>query len=582
MAKVNGNLIFNADASAEIRNVFLHRLTTTERDALGLGPLQESQTIYNTTVGKFQYWDGTSWQNTASEDFVVELRDSFDGKPSVRLATVTALPAYTAAGSGVGKTLTADFNGVLSLDGEAAALNDRVLVKDEATSHVDHGIYDVTDPGSGGSPWILTRSTDTDEDAEITANMYVFVSEGTQADSGWILLTNDPIIVDTTTLQFDQFSTPGFSGSIDDLSDVTLTTPAAGDVLLHDGGTKFLNKNIQFIYESSAFALPEITDVTTVADVSGSLSGTHFLLDSPTTAYYVWMDVATRAETSVISFAGVANGAAFGGNGNPGLYWSFGDGFAGTALPFYVWYDVTDVGGGNTDPTPFPATEGITVAILAADTAAAIMALTNTALNTFLHLGSTAIVTSVPATPTATDLTMTNVATGTAADAAAATAGGAGVAIGAITQGLNVAVDPSVAGRTSITVPIIADTTDTTVASATQAAIDVEGDFGAIIPSGAVVTITNAAVDNVPDAVDFNTGFTILVTQQGVTTAVTTHAINHNLGQKYCNVTVVNDSDFVILPLTIEFIDTNNLTITISSGLDVKAVIIGFEGVGLN
>ncbi|KKN22050.1 hypothetical protein LCGC14_0919120 [marine sediment metagenome] len=581
MAKVNGNLIFNADASAEIQNVFLHRLTTTERDALGLGPLQESQTIYNTTVGKFQYWDGTSWQNTASEDFVVELRDSFDGKPSVRLATVTALPAYTAAGSGVGKTLTADFNGALSLDGETAALNDRVLVKNEATSHVDHGIYDVTDPGSVGSPWILTRSTDTDEDAEITANMYVFVSEGTQADSGWILLTNDPIIVDTTALQFDQFSTPGFSGSIDDLSDVTLTTPAAGDVLLHDGGTKFLNKNIQFIYESSAFALPEITDVTTVADVSGSLSGTHFLLDSPTTTYYVWMDVATRAEITVISFTGVANGAAFGGNGNPGLYWSFGDGSAGTALPFYVWYDVTDVGGGNTDPIPFPATEGITVAILAADTATAVMTKTDTALNAFLHLGSTSIVTSSPGTPGVSDLTMTNVATGIAADAAAATAGGAGVAIGAITQGLNVAVDPSVPGRTRITVPIIADNTNTTVASATQAVIDVEGDFGASV-LGAVVTITNAAVDNVPDAVDVDTGFTILVTQQGVTTAVTTHAINHNLGQKYCNVTVVNDSDFVILPLTIEFIDTNNLTITISSGLDVKAVIIGFEGVGLN
>ena len=279
--------------------------------------------------------------------------------------------------------------------------------------------------------------------------------------------------------------------------------------------------------------LPEITDVTTVADVGGSLSGTHFLLDSPTTAYYVWMDVATRAETSVISFVGVASGASFLGGGAPGLYWSFGDGpiaAGGTALPFYVWYDVTDLGGGNTDPTPFPATEGITVAILAADTATAVMTKTDAALNAFLHLGSTAIVTSSPGTPGASDLTMTIIVLGAAADAAAATAGGAGVAIGAITQGLNVAVDPSVAGRTGITVPIIAEDTDISVATATQAAIDAEGDFGASV-LGAVVTVTNAAVNDVPDAVAGTTGFTILVTQQGVTTAVTTHAINHNLGQ---------------------------------------------------
>ncbi|KKM79173.1 hypothetical protein LCGC14_1352580 [marine sediment metagenome] len=35
----------------------------------------------------------------------------------------------------------------------------------------------------------------------------------------------------------------------------------------------------------------EVTDVTTVADIAGSLGGTHFLLDSPTTQYYVWYDV---------------------------------------------------------------------------------------------------------------------------------------------------------------------------------------------------------------------------------------------------------------------------------------------------
>lgn len=37
--------------------------------------------------------------------------------------------------------------------------------------------------------------------------------------------------------------------------------------------------------------LPETTDVTTVADVAGNLGGKHFLLDTPSVAYYVWIDV---------------------------------------------------------------------------------------------------------------------------------------------------------------------------------------------------------------------------------------------------------------------------------------------------
>lgn len=42
---------------------------------------------------------------------------------------------------------------------------------------------------------------------------------------------------------------------------------------------------------SEKIAVPEITTVETVADVSGSLDGTYFTISSPTDNYYVWMDV---------------------------------------------------------------------------------------------------------------------------------------------------------------------------------------------------------------------------------------------------------------------------------------------------
>lgn len=123
-------------------------------------------------------------------------------KDPVRLATDAALPANTAGGSGVGKTLTADANGALTVDGVGVATNDRVLVKDEATGS-DRGIYDVTTPGSGGTPYVLTRATDFDEDAEVDGGVLVSVQEGTaNAETTWMLSTDEPITVDTTSLTF--------------------------------------------------------------------------------------------------------------------------------------------------------------------------------------------------------------------------------------------------------------------------------------------------------------------------------------------------------------------------------------------
>ena len=135
-------------------------------------------------------------------------------KNSVRLGTVAPLPTNTAAGTGVGKTLTADANGILTIDGVTPNIGDRILVKNEqgagVGADVDNGIYVVTDPGTAGSAWVLTRSTDMDEDAEAPPNAFTFVSEGaTQADTGWFIITDSAITVDTTPITWDQFNGGG-------------------------------------------------------------------------------------------------------------------------------------------------------------------------------------------------------------------------------------------------------------------------------------------------------------------------------------------------------------------------------------
>lgn len=151
----------------------------------------------------------TAGTDAVNRDYVQAYAAGLDWKQSVRLATTAALPANTAAGSGVGKTLTADANGALSVDGVAVVVGNRILVKDE-TPGSDNGIYVVTAAGDGSNPYVLTRATDSDQNAEVTDGMAVFVGEGTSnLDTGWVLITNDPITVDTTALVFTQFTGTG-------------------------------------------------------------------------------------------------------------------------------------------------------------------------------------------------------------------------------------------------------------------------------------------------------------------------------------------------------------------------------------
>ena len=131
-----------------------------------------------------------------------------DGKASVKVGTTTVLPTVVAAGSGVGKTLTASSVGILTIDTIATVLGDRILVKNQVAG-ADNGIYEVTTEGTAGVAFILTRATDADgtPTGEVTSGMYTFIEEGTDNENeGWMLATNNPIVLDTTALVFTQFS----------------------------------------------------------------------------------------------------------------------------------------------------------------------------------------------------------------------------------------------------------------------------------------------------------------------------------------------------------------------------------------
>lgn len=90
--------------------------------------------------------------------------------------------------------------------GTAVANADRVLVKNEATA-ANNGIYVVTQIGTAGTPYILTRATDANTNTTITPGLFTFIEQGsTNGAQGWVLSTSGAITVGTTALNFSQFS----------------------------------------------------------------------------------------------------------------------------------------------------------------------------------------------------------------------------------------------------------------------------------------------------------------------------------------------------------------------------------------
>lgn len=148
----------------------------------------------------------TTAGSATSKAYVDNLAYGLSWKNPVRLATTAALPANTSAGSGVGKTLTADANGALTVDSVSVAVNDRILVKNE-TPGSDNGIYVVTATGDGSNPYVLTRATDYDGSptGEVKAGDAVLVTAGTVNNGAqYVNNTSGTITVDTTAMTWVQ------------------------------------------------------------------------------------------------------------------------------------------------------------------------------------------------------------------------------------------------------------------------------------------------------------------------------------------------------------------------------------------
>jgi len=161
--------------------------------------------------------------DAANKGYVDAARAGLDVKQSVRAAT----------------TGNITLSGTQAIDGVSVVVGNRVLVKNQSTASTN-GIYVVA-----AGAW--ARSDDADTNDKVTAGLFTFIEEGnTQADSGWVLTTNNPIVLGTTALAFAQFSEAGtfiagsgltltgntFSVNVDD----TTIEIASDNLRVKDGG----------------------------------------------------------------------------------------------------------------------------------------------------------------------------------------------------------------------------------------------------------------------------------------------------------------------------------------------------------
>lgn len=213
---------------------------------------------YDFGGGKLQNLaDGTSSQDAVTkaqmDAAVTAAISNLDYKGSVRVAS-TANVSVSSAPS--------------TIDGVTLAASDRILLKDQSAG-AENGIYTFV---SAGNP--LVRATDFDASAEVTAGAWATVEEGTaNADTEWLLTTNNPIVLGTTALVFTRFPTLG------SVSKYTTTGPGSTGTtwtVTHNLGTKAVTWSVSDVADDMFLDLAGVAtdnNTLTLTSVSSLSSG---------------------------------------------------------------------------------------------------------------------------------------------------------------------------------------------------------------------------------------------------------------------------------------------------------------------
>jgi hypothetical protein len=206
--------------------------------------------------------DPSAALGAATKQYVDNVASGLNAHPAVETATTGTLATSTAGTitynngtAGVGATLTTT-TAWGTVGGHAVAVNDRVLVKNEATQ-ANNGIYVVT------STTVMTRAADFDGSptSEIVSGDFTYIQAGTLAGTQWVQVTNGTITVGTTAIVFSQLSGAGV------VTGGTGITVSGNSVALATGNTLSL-------FNLATIGLVARTAAGTVTARSVAVSGT--------------------------------------------------------------------------------------------------------------------------------------------------------------------------------------------------------------------------------------------------------------------------------------------------------------------
>ena len=179
----------NGLTSVDVDNITIDGNIVSTTNSNGNLELAPNGTGTVTVPSGYKDRSGFGANSLATKQYVDAIKTGLDVKDSVRVATTANITISTALNSGD------------QIDGKTLADGDRVLVKNQS-SGAENGIYVV-----GSSP---ARSTDMDDDVEVTGGTFVCVEEGTaNADNGYVISTDGTITVGSTAFTWTQFSGAG-------------------------------------------------------------------------------------------------------------------------------------------------------------------------------------------------------------------------------------------------------------------------------------------------------------------------------------------------------------------------------------
>lgn len=198
--------------------------------------------------------DPTNPQDAATKNYVDSVATGLDAKASVRAATTA--------------NLNLNLPGA-AIDGVTMASGNRFLVKDQTTG-ADNGIYIWN-----GASTTASRATDADSSAEVTGGMFTFVEEGTvNADTGWVLSTNNAITLGTTSLAFTQFSAAG-QITASNLGSGTGVFSSKSGTTLQFNSIGVASTKISIALTSNVITLDVVESNLTISNMAGTLAIAH-------------------------------------------------------------------------------------------------------------------------------------------------------------------------------------------------------------------------------------------------------------------------------------------------------------------